>query len=118
MEKLAKHADQWFAFLRKPTALRKTLRFWENKRWPQMIDSDYHGKVAFLVGAVCVGSATFTFRKTKCVKGDELAIFLSGVPPCSRSLKDRLRISEDAQQHSQANIETFAKMGEEMGRAD
>ncbi|HAY75414.1 MAG TPA: phosphatidylserine decarboxylase, partial [Opitutae bacterium] len=32
--------------------------------------------------------------------------------------RDRLRISEDVRQHSQANIETYAKMGEEMGRAD
>ena len=105
-----------------PIALRKRLSvFWENKRYLCMIDSDYHGKVAqFIVGATCVGSATFTFSQNQRVKkGEELGYFSFG-GSCVLTLfeKDRLRISEDVQQHSQANIETYAKMGEEMGRAD
>ena len=86
-----------------------------------MIDSDYHGKVAqFIVGATCVGSATFTFSQNQLVKkGEELGYFsFGGSSVLTLFEKDRLRISEDVQQHSQANIETYAKMGEEMGRAD
>ena len=105
-----------------PIALRKRLSvFWENKRYLCMIDSDYHGKVAqFIVGATCVGSATFTFSQNQCVKkGEELGYFsFGGSSVLTLFEKDRLRISEDVQQHSQANIETYAKMGEEMGRAD
>ena len=105
-----------------PIALRKRLSvFWENKRYLCMIDSDYHGKVAqFIVGATCVGSATFTFSQNQRVKkGDELGYFsFGGSSVLTLFEKDRLRISEDVQQHSQANIETYAKMGEEMGRAD
>ena len=105
-----------------PIALRKRLSvFWENKRYLCMIDSDYHGKVAqFIVGATCVGSATFTFsQKQRVKKGEELGYFsFGGSSVLTLFEKDRLRISEDVQQHSQANIETYAKMGEEMGRAD
>lgn len=105
-----------------PIALRKRLSvFWENKRYLCMIDSDYHGKVAqFIVGATCVGSATFTFSQNQRVKkGEELGYFsFGGSSVLTLFEKDRLRISEDVQQHSQANIETYAKMGEEMGRAD
>ena len=105
-----------------PIALRKRLSvFWENKRYLCMIDSDYHGKVAqFIVGATCVGSATFTFSQNQCVKkGEELGYFsFGGSSVLTLFEKDKLRISEDVQQHSQANIETYAKMGEEMGRAD
>ena len=105
-----------------PIALRKRLSvFWENKRYLCMIDSDYHGKVAqFIVGATCVGSATFTFSQNQRVKkGDELGYFsFGGSSVLTLFEKDRLRISEDVQQHSQANIETYAKMGEEMGRAN
>ena len=105
-----------------PIALRKRLSvFWENKRYLCMIDSDYHGKVAqFIVGATCVGSATFTFSQNQRVnKGEELGYFsFGGSSVLTLFEKDRLRISEDVQQHSQANIETYAKMGEEMGRSD
>ena len=105
-----------------PIALRKRLSvFWENKRYLCMIDSDYHGKVAqFIVGATCVGSATFTFSQNQRIKkGEELGYFsFGGSSVLTLFEKDRLRISEDVQQHSQANIETYAKMGEEMGRAD
>ena len=105
-----------------PIALRKRLSvFWENKRYLCMIDSDYHGKVAqFIVGATCVGSATFTFSQNQRVKkGEELGYFsFGGSSVLTLFEKDKLRISEDVQQHSQANIETYAKMGEEMGRAD
>jgi len=105
-----------------PIALRKRLSvFWENKRYLCMIDSDYHGKVAqFIVGATCVGSSTFTFSQNQRVnKGEELGYFsFGGSSVLTLFEKDRLRISEDVQQHSQANIETYAKMGEEMGRAD
>ncbi|MEE3060090.1 MAG: archaetidylserine decarboxylase [Verrucomicrobiota bacterium] len=105
-----------------PIALRKRLSvFWENKRYLCMIDSDYHGKVAqFIVGATCVGSATFTFSQNQRVnKGEELGYFsFGGSSVLTLFEKDRLRISEDVQQHSQANIETYAKMGEELGRAD
>ena len=105
-----------------PIALRKRLSvFWENKRYLCMIDSDYHGKVAqFIVGATCVGSATFTFSQNQRVKkGEELGYFsFGGSSVLTLFEKDRLRISEDVQQHSQANIETYAKMGGEMGRAD
>lgn len=105
-----------------PIALRKRLSvFWENKRYLCMIDSDYHGKIAqFIVGATCVGSATFTFSQNQRVKkGEELGYFsFGGSSVLTLFEKDRLRISEDVQQHSQANIETYAKMGEEMGRAD
>ncbi len=105
-----------------PIALRKRLSvFWENKRYLCMIDSDYHGKVAqFIVGATCVGSVTFTFSQNQRVnKGEELGYFsFGGSSVLTLFEKDRLRISEDVQQHSQANIETYAKMGEEMGRAD
>ena len=105
-----------------PIALRKRLSvFWENKRYLCMIDSDYHGKVAqFIVGATCVGSATFTFSQNQRVeKGEELGYFsFGGSSVLTLFERDRLRISEDVQQHSQANIETYAKMGEEMGRAD
>ena len=105
-----------------PIALRKRLSvFWENKRYLCMIDSDYHGKVAqFIVGATCVGSATFTFSQNQRVeKGEELGYFsFGGSSVLTLFERDRLRISEDVRQHSQANIETYAKMGEEMGRAD
>ena len=105
-----------------PIALRKRLSvFWENKRYLCMIDSDYHGKVAqFIVGATCVGSATFTFSQNQRVnKGEELGYFsFGGSSVLTLFEKDKLRISEDVQQHSQANIETYSKMGEEMGRAD
>lgn len=105
-----------------PIALRKRLSvFWENKRYLCMIDSDYHGKVAqFIVGATCVGSATFTFSQNQRVeKGEELGYFsFGGSSVLTLFERDRLRISEDVRQHSQANIETYAKMGEEMGRSD
>lgn len=104
-----------------PIALRKRISiFWENKRYLCMIDSESHGKVAqFIVGATCVGSATFTYSRNQLVKkGEELGYFsFGGSSVVTLFEQDRLRISNDLREHTKANIETYAKMGDELGRS-
>ena len=104
-----------------PIALRKNISiFWENKRYLCMIDSESHGKVAqFIVGATCVGSATFTYTRNQNVrKGDEMGYFsFGGSSVLTLFEKDRLRVSEDLLYYTKSNIETYAKMGDDMGRS-
>ena len=104
-----------------PIALRKNISiFWENKRYLCLIDSELYGNVAqFIVGATCVGSATFTYSRNQFVKkGEELGYFSFG-GSCVVTLfeQGRLRISDDLRLHNEANIETYAKMGDELGRS-
>ena len=104
-----------------PIALRKNISiFWENKRYLCMIDSESYGTVAqFIVAATCVGSATFTYSRNQLVKkGEELGYFsFGGSSVVTLFEQHRLRISDDLREYTEANIETYARMGDELGRA-
>jgi phosphatidylserine decarboxylase len=102
------------ALLRRPSIL------WENERYVTRLRSDLFGEVAFLeVGATCVGSVIHTAKPNQIVaRGAEKGYFRFG-GSCVITLFEpgRVRFAEDLLEHSAAEREVYALMGQEAGTA-
>jgi phosphatidylserine decarboxylase len=104
-----------------PVALRRNVRYLvRNKRMVTLIDSPVFGSVAMIeVGATNVGSIWQTFEPDRPArKGGEKGFFAFG-GSCVITLFGRGRIVFDADltASSAEGIETYAHMGESLGRA-
>jgi phosphatidylserine decarboxylase len=93
---------------------------WENERYVTRLRSDLFGEVAFLeVGATCVGSVIHTAKPNQIVaRGAEKGYFRFG-GSCVITLFEpgRVRFAEDLLEHSAAEREVYALMGQEAGTA-
>ena len=103
-----------------PVALRRNIRYLvENKRVITLIDSPEFGPVAMIeVGATNVGSIRQSFVPGRAVqKGEEKGIFAFG-GSCVITVfaRGRLKFDEDIAAQGAQHIETYAKMGDEVGR--
>jgi phosphatidylserine decarboxylase len=104
-----------------PHALRRNLAYlWENKRMVTLVESPVFGRVAMVeIGATMVGSILQTFIDGREVaKGEEKGLFKFG-GSCVVTLfrAGRLRLDADLLEHSAAQTEVYARMGERMGVA-
>lgn len=104
-----------------PIALSKNLAYlWENKRVVVEIDSPRFGKVLqVLVGATNVGTIVPTYAAgTPAEKGAELGYFRFGGSFIATIFEPgKIRIADDLRANSAQGVETFAKMGTELGKA-
>ena len=103
-----------------PVALRRNLRYLvANKREVTLVESPQFGQVAMVeVGATNVGSIRQTFTPGRPVaKGDEKGMFAFG-GSCVVTLFQRGRITFDADvvEQSGQHRETYAKMGDRLGK--
>jgi phosphatidylserine decarboxylase len=104
-----------------PIALRRNVRYLvENKREVTLLESERFGTVAAIeVGATNVGSILQSYIAGRPVaKGDEKGMFAFG-GSCVITLFQRGRITFDADLVAQSaqHVETYALMGESLGRA-
>ncbi len=104
-----------------PIALRRNVRYLvENKREVTLLESERFGTVAVIeVGATNVGSILQSYIAGRPVaKGDEKGMFAFG-GSCVITLFQRGRITFDADLVAQSaqHVETYALMGESLGRA-
>jgi len=104
-----------------PIALRRNVRYLvENKREITLVESERFGTVAVIeVGATNVGSIMQSFIAGRpAAKGDEKGLFAFG-GSCVITLFQRGRIEFDADLAAQSaeQMETYAPMGESLGRA-
>lgn len=104
-----------------PIALRRRPSIlWENQREITLLRTAELGDVLLLeVGATCVGSIVQTFTPgSQIAKGDEKGYFRFG-GSCFITLFEpgRARFDADLIEHSAAGREVYAKMGEQVGRA-
>ncbi len=104
-----------------PIALRRNVRYLvENKREVTLLESERFGTVAVIeVGATNVGSILQSYIAGRPVaKGDEKGMFAFG-GSCVITLFQRGRITFDADLVAQSaqHVETYALMGEALGRA-
>ena len=104
-----------------PVALRRNIGYLvENKREITLIDSPAFGPVAMIeVGATNVGSIRQSFVPGRAVqKGDEKGFFAFG-GSCVITLfaRGRITFAADIVAQSAQHIETYAKMGDEVGRS-
>jgi phosphatidylserine decarboxylase len=102
-----------------PVALRRRLRYLiENKRQVTLIETQEFGTVAMVeVGATNVGSIQQSFVPGRPVrKGDEKGLFAFG-GSCVITIfqKGRIRFDADLVAQSEANMETYARMGDRLG---
>ena len=104
-----------------PIALRRNLAvLWENKRYLSFVDDKVFGCVAsFEIGATCVGSVSYCESLPRRIsKGEEKGWFnFGGSMTLTFFQKNRIRLAEDLLSHSKEGRETYAKMGDAMGRA-
>lgn len=104
-----------------PIALSKNLAYlWENKRVVVEIDSPRFGKVLqVLVGATNVGTIVPTYAAgTPAEKGAELGYFRFGGSFIATIFEPgKIRLADDLCANSAQGVETFAKMGTELGKA-
>lgn len=100
--------------------------FSENVRSVTYIDSDHHGRVAYVcIGAMLVGSIVLTSKKGERVKRmDEHGYFAFGgstivllFPPTTERGKS-LHWDGDLVRNSSDQMETLVKVGMRIGRAD
>lgn len=103
-----------------PIALRQSLSiFWENKRYLSIIQNDQLGQVAvFLIGATCVGSVHTTIKTGAIAnKGDEMGYFSFGGSSLITIFQpNKIKLDDELCQISSTGFETYAKMGETMGK--
>ena len=104
-----------------PIALRQSVKYLvQNKRMLTLIDSPVFGRVAmFEVGATMVGSIKELFVPDReNVKGEEKGLFKFG-GSCVITVfqRERIRFADDLVEHSGAQREVYAKMGDVLGRA-
>lgn len=104
-----------------PIALRRRLSiFWENKRNLSYIETKRFGRIVnFEVGATCVGSINYTSAPPcKATKGEEKGYFCFGGSSVLTLFEpNRISLDDDLLHHSSEQRETYARMGESMGRA-
>lgn len=104
-----------------PIALQRNIRYLvENKRMITLVESPVFGTVAMIeVGATNVGTIRQTYVEDRAVaKGEEKGFFAFG-GSCVITLfqKDRIRFADDLVTQSASCVETYARMGDVLGRA-
>ena len=102
-----------------PIALRRRLSYLvENKRVVTLVESPQFGTVAVIeVGATNVGSIQQSFLPGRPVKkGDEKGLFAFG-GSCVITIfqKNRIRFDADIVAQSEQHLETYARMGDQLG---
>ena len=102
-----------------PIALGKNLTYlWENKRTVTEIKTDTMGTVLMLeIGATCVGSIQQTYQTdTPVQKGEEKGYFAFGGSSTITVFESgQVKLSADLLKNSAQQIETYARIGDEMG---
>lgn len=91
-----------------------------NKRTVTVLDSERFGKVLCIeVGATCVGGICQTYQSGQAVnKGDEKGYFrFGGSSTITVFEPGRIRFDSDLVEHSAAQTELYAKIGDRMGQA-
>ena len=94
--------------------------FWENKRVVTAIESPALGQVQFVeIGATMVGSIRQTYTPGETVaKGDEKGYFAFGGSSVAVLFeKGRIEFDTDLLKNTDNGLETYARVGERMGRA-
>ena len=103
-----------------PIALRKDISiFWQNKRYLTVLENSKLGTLLqLMIGATCVGSVNWTSKVGQHYqKGDEQGYFSFGGSCVITVFRAKsVRFEDDILKNSKNGIETFAKMGENMGR--
>lgn len=102
-----------------PIALRRNAAYlWENKRVMSLIESDQHGKVAFVaIGATCVGTIGMSVLEGgKVARGEELGFFAFG-GSCVVTLFEagRVDLAPDLVENGAMHREVYAKVGDVLG---
>ena len=105
-----------------PFALRKNLSiFWQNKRYLTVLENRKFGScLQLMIGATCVGSVHWTSQVGRHYqKGDEQGYFSFG-GSCVTTLfpRNTIRFDTDITDNSCKGIETYAKVGDRLGRYD
>lgn len=102
-----------------PIALGKNLAYlWQNKRTVTEIKTDTIGTVLMLeIGATCVGSIKQTYQSGSPIeKGDEKGYFAFGGSSTITVFEPgKVKLSADLLKNSAQQIETYARIGDEMG---
>lgn len=105
-----------------PIALSQKLSYlWENKRVVVEIDSQEFGKVTqVIVGATNVGTICFSAKAGQTLeKGAELGYFRFGGSFVATFFeKDKIKLCKDLTDATARGLETYAKMGEALGKAE
>lgn len=110
-----------FLYSVSPVALRRNLAYlWENKRMVTLVESPVFGTVAVCeIGATMVGSIFQSFLASRPVaRGEEKGWFKFG-GSCVVTLfqPGRIRLDADLVEQTAAGLETYARMGEQLGEA-
>jgi phosphatidylserine decarboxylase len=104
-----------------PMAVRTSVDVYtENTRVVTIIDSKYHGKVAFVaIGAMLVGSTIITAQVgSEYARMEELGYFAFGGSTIVLLFeKDRVEFDSDLTVNSASSLETLCKMGNSLGKA-
>ena len=104
-----------------PIALSRNLSYlWQNKRTITQIQTESMGKVLMMeIGATCVGSIQQTYQAEQAIgKGDEKGYFAFGGSSTIVIFEPGvICFSDDLLSNSSKQIETYAKMGDSMGKA-
>lgn len=104
-----------------PIALREKLEYlWTNKRALTLLDAGSFGTVAILeIGATCVGSIRQTYPAGQPVKkGDEKGYFaFGGSSTITLFEPGRVHLAQDLLEHSDRQMELYARFGTIMARA-
>ncbi len=104
-----------------PIALREKLEYlWTNKRAITLLDAGRFGTVAIIeIGATCVGSIHQTYLPgQELKKGDEKGFFaFGGSSTITLFEPDRIHLAQDLLEHSDRQIELYARVGSIMGLA-
>lgn len=102
-----------------PIALARNLAYlWENKRTITRIETENMGTVLMMeIGATCVGSIFQTYEPNKSVaKGAEKGYFAFGGSSTITIFEPgRVTLADDLLKNSAQQIETYARMGDELG---
>ena len=102
-----------------PIALGRNLAYlWQNKRTVTPIKTDTMGTVLMMeIGATCVGSIKQTYYSdTAMHKGDEKGYFaFGGSSTITLFEPGKVKLADDLLKNSAQQIETYARMGDEMG---
>jgi len=105
-----------------PIALGRNLAYlWQNKRTVTQINTDTMGTVLMLeIGATCVGSIKQTYySETPMHKGDEKGYFAFGGSSTITVFEPgKVKLAGDLLKNSANQIETYARMGDEMGEIE
>ena len=102
-----------------PIALKRNLSYlWQNKRTITRIETETMGTVLMMeIGATCVGSIFQTYDSNQTVeKGDEKGYFAFGGSSTITIFEPgRVTLANDLLKNSAQQIETYARMGDELG---